>query len=99
MKNESDGIEIIAPEKTDEEKTRLDNDMKQLLKSLSERKRRTFLRYKNGRIDSKNEEAENNPVKLYPNREELMLKLEQLNITNDVLSSDDEEEWASELSD
>lgn len=95
----------------------MDNELKQLIKSLSERKRRTFLRYMNGKQKKKNkgdddgddeEEIEKNNQKLpLPTRDELMEKFKQLNVDKDhddfyddiISDSDDEERWASELSD
>lgn len=108
LKKESDGIEIIAPEMTEVEKNKIDNDMKQLIKGLSERKRRTFMRYMKGKVEKLNSDDEGETIKLpksIPTRDELIIKLDQLKLSegkdddfyDDVISSD-EEGWASELS-
>jgi len=112
LKTESDGVELIPPEPTEAEKLKLDIEMRHLVKSLSERKRRTFLRYMNGKkkkksMDDDDEEPteeEEKPRKART-REELLDKLEKLKVSekeddfyDDINSSDDEdcEEWESD---
>lgn len=76
--------------------------MKHLIKSLSERKRRTFLRYMNGKKDKrKNKENDEDETDIEekprnrPTREELLDKLEKLKVSDkdedfyaDINSSD-----------
>lgn len=106
LKTESDGVEIIPPEPTEAEKLKLDIEMKHLVKSLSERKRRTFLRYMRGKKDKRknrdNEddepETEEKPKRM-PTREQLLDKLEKLKVSEkeddfyaDINSSDDDDD-------
>ena len=77
--------------------------MKHLIKSLSERKRRTFLRYMHGKKKKKSQddddeeptEQEERPRK-NRTREELLDKLEKLKVSekddfyDDIISTDDE---------
>jgi hypothetical protein len=83
-------VDIIPPEPTDEEKLKLRIEMKAMIKSLSERKRRTFLRFMNGRKrrtkdcdeDENGElqqEKEKEPA-LIRTREELLQKIEKLKL-------------------
>lgn len=86
--------------------------MKQMLKTLPERKRRTFLRFLNGKKKSKkntgdDEDEDSNAEKprVQHTKDELLLKLQQLNVAkddddlfNDEDFSSDEEGWASDLS-
>lgn len=69
----------------------MDVEMKKLIKSLSERKRRTFLRFMNGKKkknknrdqeDGEEREYEVQPVKM-PTKDELLSKLQQLNVGKD----------------
>lgn len=85
----------------------MDIEMKALVKSLSERKRRTFMRFMNGKKKRKNkadddreedaEEVEERPR--YRTREELLQKIEKLKGTGDEfydgisISDDDDDEW------
>lgn len=66
----------------------LDNELKELLKSLPERKRRTFLRYINQKSKTtKNDDpVENKPTQI-DNKEDFMKKLAELKVTS---NSDDE---------
>lgn len=110
----SEEVSIVPPEPTVEEKIKLKVEMDQLIKSLPERKRRTFLRYMNkgkkkekaqdGDSDYDDDEqkgrkkAENMPR----TREELMEKFEQLKLAGnedgDDLFSDDDDDY-EDLSD
>lgn len=108
LKTESDGVEIIPPEPTAAEKLKLDIEMRHLVKSLSERKRRTFLRYMNGKKKKKSkdddeptEEEEDTRPRKMPTRDELLEKLEKLKVSekaddddfyDDINSSGDEYE-------
>ncbi|XP_055611351.1 uncharacterized protein C9orf85 homolog [Uranotaenia lowii] len=99
----ADEVNIIPPDPTDAEKQKLKVEMDQLIKSLPERKRRTFLRYMNkGKKNEKNSEAQEdsdyenegvtvkarNKIDYTPRtREELMEKFEQLKLAN---NEDDE---------
>lgn len=94
----SETSEVIPPEPSTEEKIRLDLEMKQLIKSLSERKRRTFLRFMHGKknkrknkgnvldeLDDQEEDdeiAEERPRRMRT-RDELLNKLEQLKARDD----------------
>lgn len=102
LKTEEEGCEIIPPEPTEQERLKIDIEMKHLIKSLSERKRRTFLRYMNGKKDKrKNKENDEDETDIEekprnrPTREELLDKLEKLKVSDkdedfyaDINSSD-----------
>ncbi|KAH1014375.1 hypothetical protein HUJ04_003222 [Dendroctonus ponderosae] len=75
-----DQKDVVAPTATDSEQAQLDEEMKSLLKSLPERKRRTFVRFMN----KKNDEAS-------PSKEELLNKLETLKVADDEDGFTDEE--------
>jgi hypothetical protein len=91
----SEQCQIIPPEETEEERMKLEMEMKILINSLSEAKRRTFLRYMNGKNsdkkkrknknkddegeDENNDETEKPPKKL-PTRDELLLKIDKLKL-------------------
>lgn len=77
-----DQKDVVAPVATGSEQAQLDEEMKSLLKSLPERKRRTFVRF----MTKKNDEV-------LPNKEELLKKLDALNV------ADDEDEFSDEESD
>jgi hypothetical protein len=76
--------EIIPPEPDEIEKLRLELEMKVLIKSLPERKRRTFLRFMKGKKKSINtedddegeEEEQEKPRK--KTRQELLEKIDEL---------------------
>lgn len=74
--------------------------MKQLIKFLPERKRRTFLRFMNGKkkkaVETEDgEQEEEKPVVTKRTREELLQKIDQLKLAddglNDVLDDSDED--------
>lgn len=105
-------VEIIPPGPTPEEKLKLDIEMKHLVKSLPERKRRTFLRFMHGKKkpkqnsedDEQAERAEEQPEKVRRTRDELLNKIESLKCTEDdefykgVIEDDedDDDSWDSE---
>lgn len=104
-------VEIIPPGPTPEEKLKLDVEMKHLIKSLPERKRRTFLRFMHGKKkakkndDEEQEEVTEEPEKKLPKtRDELLNKLESLKCTDDdefykgVVDDEDDSDdsWDSE---
>lgn len=108
-------VAIIPPEPTDEEKLKLQIEMKHMIQSLSERKRRTFLRFMNGKKKRKNKDSdeeddgeaqnEKEPV-LRRTREELLRKIEKLKLGGEedplfdgVLEDDDEDDIESYDSD
>ncbi|KAG5681106.1 hypothetical protein PVAND_010569 [Polypedilum vanderplanki] len=111
LKKEGENCEIIPAEPTEEERVKLDIEMRQMIKSLPERKRRTFLRFMNGKKkknknadeDVNQEEVEEKPRKM-PTRDELLDKLEQLKVSeekedefyDDINESDDEDDWISD---
>jgi hypothetical protein len=79
--------------------------MKQLIKFLPERKRRTFLRFMRGKkkktaTDENEEEIQETETKPSRTREELLEKIEKLKLEtrefSGVLDSDDEESYDSE---
>uniref|UniRef100_A0A182R5Q6 CG8675-PA n=1 Tax=Anopheles funestus TaxID=62324 RepID=A0A182R5Q6_ANOFN len=91
----ADEASIIPPEPTEQEQVKLKAEMDQLIKSLSERKRRTFLRYMNrgqkkkqkgDEYDSDEDESERQKKKLTAEmprtREELLQKIEQLKLSS-----------------
>jgi hypothetical protein len=58
--------------------------MKHLIKTLSERKRRTFLRYMKGKAEKGDHEELGETIKLtksLPTRDELIIKLDQLKLS------------------
>lgn len=88
LKSDSE-VEIIPPGPTAEEKLRMDIEMKALIRSLPERKRRTFMRFMNGKKkrkgkpDDDQDQAEDigeeiEEVPRYRTREELLQKIEKL---------------------
>ncbi|XP_053659133.1 uncharacterized protein C9orf85 homolog [Anopheles marshallii] len=94
----ADEASIIPPEPTEQEQVKLKAEMDQLIKSLSERKRRTFLRYMNRgqkkkqkgagaeEYDSDEDENEGRKKKsideMPRTREELLQKIEQLKLAS-----------------
>ncbi|CAG9806147.1 unnamed protein product [Chironomus riparius] len=105
LKTEEDGIELIPPEPTAAEKLKMDIEFKHMIKCLSERKRRTFLRYMNGKKKKKTEDDDEEPTELEerpktrPTREQLLDKLAKLKVSEkdedfygDINSSGDEYE-------
>lgn len=86
MKSEGEGREAIIPAgPSDEEKLRLSIEMKQMVKSLPERKRRTFMRFMKGKKKRKNKDGDDEedevtePV-ILPTRDELLMKIEKLKL-------------------
>lgn len=103
LKSEAE-VEIIPAGPTEEEKLRLDIEMKHLVKSLTERKRRTFMRFMNGKKKKKSkddDDLDEEPVapKKIPTREELLHKIEALKLGTDaefydgVADEDDDGSW------
>ncbi|XP_055641955.1 uncharacterized protein C9orf85 homolog [Toxorhynchites rutilus septentrionalis] len=107
----SEEVNIIPPEPTDEEKQKMKIEMDQLIKSLPERKRRTFLRYMNkGEKKEKNagsdceeddQKSKKKPENVTRTREQLMEKFEQLKLAGngdaeDLFSDDDYEDYSDE---
>ncbi|KAJ3633786.1 hypothetical protein MTP99_010711 [Tenebrio molitor] len=77
--------EVITTKPNDQEQLKLDNEMKNLLQSLPERKRRTFLRY----MSKQNGEEGTQEKSKEEQKEDLKSKLEELKISNnDELDSD-----------
>lgn len=108
MKSDAE-VEIIQPGPTPEEQLKLDIEMKHLVKSLPERKRRTFLRFMRGRKkpkkvddDDDQEEHVEEPTKVRRTRDELLSKIESLKCTDDdefykgVIEDDEDDSWDSE---
>ncbi|XP_058453150.1 uncharacterized protein C9orf85 homolog [Malaya genurostris] len=104
-------VTIIPPEPTDEEKRMLKVEMDQLIKSLPERKRRTFLRYMNKNKKKENVESEGDDAELrgknnentLRTREELLEKFEQLKLAGNneessLFSGSDYEDFSDEHS-
>uniref|UniRef100_A0A2M4BZP8 Uncharacterized protein n=1 Tax=Anopheles marajoara TaxID=58244 RepID=A0A2M4BZP8_9DIPT len=97
----ADETKIIPPEPTPEEQVKLKAEMDQLIKSLPERKRRTFLRYMNrGKKKARDPDADEydstegdddkkNAAHTHRTREELMQKFEQLKLAT---GKDDDED-------
>lgn len=100
-------VDIIPPEPTDEEKLKLQVEMKHMIKSLSERKRRTFLRFMHGKKkknrvcddDDNGEVPQEKEPTLRRTREELLQKIEKLKLGGEedamfdgVLDDDDDED-------
>jgi hypothetical protein len=91
--------DIIPPEPDDMEKLRLELEMKVLIKSLPERKRRTFLRFMKGKKKQPSEDAEEDgeaaeeeqESKKAPRktREELLNKIDQLKGEGNTIGEDD----------
>ncbi|XP_052865121.1 uncharacterized protein C9orf85 homolog [Anopheles cruzii] len=107
----ADDASIIPPEPSPEEQVKLKAEMDQLIKSLPERKRRTFLRYmnrgkkkqRNGAADSDSDtDAGGDGRRKKPDaavlrtREELMEKFEQLKLASGKQEEDDSEGFSSE---
>lgn len=69
--------ELVAAPPSQQEQLKLDEEMQQLLKSLPERKRRTFIRYMN-----KQQKGEDGEVK-EKTKDELVDKLNSLKVEND----------------
>lgn len=108
MKSASE-VEIIPAEPSEKEKLMMDIEMKQLVAALPERKRRTFLRFMNGKKKNKRNKEEDDenppeevPVKM-PTRSELMDKIATLKLSDDPRDeldfSDDDDEDISFSSD
>uniref|UniRef100_A0A2M4ASY6 Uncharacterized protein n=1 Tax=Anopheles triannulatus TaxID=58253 RepID=A0A2M4ASY6_9DIPT len=102
----ADETKIIPPEPTPEEQVKLKAEMDQLIKSLPERKRRTFLRYMNrgkkkprdpdaDEYDSDGAEDKKNAAPTHRTREELMQKFEQLKL---AAGKDDDEDDLGDFS-
>uniref|UniRef100_A0A6M2DTS9 Uncharacterized protein n=1 Tax=Xenopsylla cheopis TaxID=163159 RepID=A0A6M2DTS9_XENCH len=79
--------ELVPKVATVEEQQKLDSEMRQTLKSLSERKRRTFLRYMNsnkkvnGKADGDGDgDADGDGEGEKPSKEELIAKLDALKV-------------------
>lgn len=70
--------------------------MKELLKSLPERKRRTFLRYVSQKSKTANNDADENKTNQGDNKEDFMKKLAQLKVNSD---SDDENDEFEDFDD
>ncbi|XP_026481658.1 uncharacterized protein C9orf85 homolog [Ctenocephalides felis] len=70
--------ELVPKVATAEEQQRMDAEMRQTLKTLSERKRRTFLRYMNS--NKKNKDDAEDATGEKPNKEELIAKLDALKV-------------------
>ncbi|KAJ8913531.1 hypothetical protein NQ315_017082 [Exocentrus adspersus] len=69
--------EVVQAESSEKDQMKLDNEMKALLQSLPERKRRTFIRYMN------RNSKEDNSGKTGDGKEELMQKLHDLKVDSD----------------
>jgi hypothetical protein len=104
LKSETE-IEIIKSLPSEAERVRLDNEMKQMIKSLSERKRRTFLRFMNGKKKRKSKNDDDNcdsddeepgvADKPLPTRDELLLKLDQLKLADG--KNDDHDDFYDDI--
>jgi hypothetical protein len=96
----SETVEIIPPEPSEQERIRMDVEMKNMIKLLSERKRRTFLRYMNGKKTKKVQEDGEEEIEVQqkprPTKDELMSKLQQLNVGKDGDDDDSEDEEGSD---
>ncbi|XP_053679696.1 nucleolar transcription factor 1 [Anopheles nili] len=104
----ADEANIIPPEPTEQEQVKLKAEMDQLIKSLPERKRRTFLRYMNrgqkkkqkhpgvepnDSDDDENEGANKKPTaEMFRTREELMQKFSQLKMASGKDSEEDDDD-------
>lgn len=83
LKSESE-VAIIPAQPEPLEKLKLDVEMKQMIKSLPERKRRTFMRYMKGKKKSKDKNDDDDETEvqeeepLRRTREELLEKIEKL---------------------
>lgn len=70
----------------------LDNELKELIKSLPERKRRTFLRYLNQKSKNiDNENPDGNKQVQSNNKEELLKKIAELKLNSNSDEDDDED--------
>lgn len=107
MKSATD-VEIIPAGPTEKEKLMMDIEMKQLIATLPERKRRTFMRFMKGKKKRSHKEAgddEEEPAEepaYRPNREELLQKITYLKsginaegVDNED-EGDDEDDWSSD---
>ena len=107
MKSESE-VAIIPAQPEPLEKLKLDVEMKQMIKSLPERKRRTFMRYMRGKKKSKDKNSDDDETEtqqeapLRRTRDELLEKIEKLKGIDDEFydgvaeDSDENESWNSE---
>ncbi|KAJ8971134.1 hypothetical protein NQ314_000866 [Rhamnusium bicolor] len=79
--------EVIRAESSENEQAKLDNEMKALLQSLPERKKRTFIRYMNkkGTENNKNFSPEDE-------REDLLDKLNALKVNDNDLDDSEFDE-------
>lgn len=69
----------------------MDNELREVLKSLPERKRRTFLRYLNDKSRSANKEGDNSHEQTQKDhKEDLMKKLAELKLAS--MGEDEEED-------
>ncbi|XP_008210681.1 uncharacterized protein C9orf85 homolog isoform X2 [Nasonia vitripennis] len=101
--------ELVAPQPTKEEQLKLDNEMQSMLKTLPERKRRTFIRYMNKNtkkkrkerreneeyVDSDSETDDNDEERKECTRDDLINKLKSLMIEEHK----DDDGFDSDLSD
>ncbi|RZC39139.1 DUF2039 domain containing protein [Asbolus verrucosus] len=87
--------EIVAAKPSEQEQLKLDTEMKSLLQSLSERKRRTFIRYMNKKSKEETEGKDEEEKK-----DDLMSKLQALKVDDgeDCDDGDDLEDfdWSDE---
>jgi hypothetical protein len=96
LQTEEEGqVKLIEPEPTEQERQKLDIEMQHLIKSLSERKRRTFLRFMRGKKKNKrrnqdeDELEEENDEPVVRTKEELLEKLEKLKVDDNKQDHDD----------
>ncbi|XP_059472402.1 uncharacterized protein C9orf85 homolog [Neocloeon triangulifer] len=79
-----------AIEEVEEDQTKLDNEMQQLLKTLPERKRRTFLRY----LANKKKEISDEPDKKHEHvKDDLEAKLNELKL---AANKEDDEDFSDD---
>lgn len=110
LKSESE-VSIIPAQPEPHEKLRLDVEMKQMIKLLPERKRRTFMRFMRGKKKSKDQDNEDDEIKTQQDepvtrtRDELLEKIEKLKgadeefydgIAENDLDESLDESWNSE---
>ena len=92
-----DEVTVIPPEPTEEEKLKLKIEMDQLLKTLPERKRRTFLRYMNQKNKKKAKENEDedsdSEEQEAPTRAQLLEKFEQLKLAAKNGKEEDDDDF------
>lgn len=80
--------DLVESSSNEQEKIKLDEEMKALLKSLPERKRRTFIRYMNKKVENPEVGAEGQ-------RTDILDKLKSLKVNDD----DDDDEFDGLFSD